>query len=205
VSERSRAPSDRVGRGQPPAPQPVPPARSKPLSEAVEGLEGTARDWTDASVAHAKTVALRLDDGAYALAPDHLAADVAKSFALVTRGWAQLATALVEAAVKVARPPNPDRWVASDEVTVAASTRRRRLSLAEPLRSPHPAAASGTHRDRPHVEFAPAVLEPNETTFRLWLYAVGLRGTAYLATVGITDESGEDEDSVTVEVVVQVW
>jgi hypothetical protein len=203
VSQRSRGPSKRGEREQPPAPQPMPAARSKPLSEALEGLEGTARDWTDAAVAHAETVALRLDDGAYALEPDYLVADVAKSFALVTRGWAQLATAVIEAAVKVARPPNPNRWVPSDEVTVAPSKRRRQLSLAEPLSSPHPAAASGSRRDQPHVEFDPAVLEADETTFRLWLYAVGLPGTAYFGTVDVTDEHGDDDDSV--KVVVQVW
>ncbi|MGH9262515.1 MAG: hypothetical protein ACRD08_21870 [Acidimicrobiales bacterium] len=171
---------------------------SRPLSEALEGFVGTARDWTDAAVDHAASVALRLDDEVYAADADALAGDVAKSIALVARGWAQVAGAVLEAAVKIAEPPAPVRTVTTGSFPVTTTAPGQRLTPVG-LAWPSPSGAEmGTWR----VAFDPEVLPEGESRFRRVIDATGLPGTAYLGTVGVLDPEGREVDQV--EVVAQI-
>ena len=145
---------------------------SNPLSEALEGLKGTTRDWTDAALDHATIVALRLDDDVYAADADLLSADVAKSLALMARGWAQAAGALLEAAVKIAEPPAPVRRITTESFDVTTTSPVRTLTAVGPT-WPSP---SGAELDTEHVHFEPAALEDGATSFRMVIDADGLPG-----------------------------
>jgi len=169
---------------------------SGPFTEAIEGLQGTMRDWTDAAVDHATTVAQRLDGNVYAADTDALSADLAKSIALMARGWAQAAGALLEAAVKIAEPPAPTRQIRTESFPVTTTTDRRTLTAVGGT-WPSP---SGVEMDTGRVRFNPAVLEPGATSFEMVINADGLPGTAYLGTVAVT---GPNEQEI-VTVIVQI-
>jgi hypothetical protein len=168
---------------------------SNPLSEALEGLRGTTRDWTDAALDHATIVALRLDDDVYAADTDLLAADVAKSIALMARGWAQAAGALLEAAVKIAESPAPVRLITTESFDVTTTSPVRTLTAVGPTWPSPGGAELGTER----VRFEPPALEDGATSFRMVIDASGLPGTAYIGTVEVRRPNGQRvEDPVTV-------
>jgi hypothetical protein len=169
---------------------------SNPFTEALEGLTGTMRDWTDAAVDHATTVAERLDGNAYAADTDALSADLAKSMALMARGWAQAAGALLEAAVKIARPPAPTRRITTESFPVTTTTDRRTLT-AVGATWPSP---SGGEMDTGRVTFEPAVLEPGGRSFRMVIDADGLPGTAYLGTVAVSGPNEQEQVTVIVQI-----
>jgi hypothetical protein len=170
---------------------------SRPLSEAIEGLVGTATDWADAAADHAATVARHLDDRVYAADADALSADVAKSVALVARGWAQATGALLEAAVKIAEPPRPVRLITTDRFPVPPGEAPRRLAAAgRTWRSP-----AGAEMATWRVSFTPPVLREGDHHFRMVVDATGLPGTAYVGKVEVTDPHARVTQ---VDVVVQV-
>ncbi len=170
--------------------------RSYPLSEALEGMLGTARDWADAAAGHAATVAGRLDKENYASDADALAADASRSVALAVRGWAQLADAVFEAAVKIARPPATVRSVLTDEFTMRGTGGPRELRAVGGVWTSPTGDEMGTWR----VTFEPPVLEADDRQFRMRVYANWLTGSAYLGTVEAVGPDGSDQ----VEVVAQV-
>jgi hypothetical protein len=172
---------------------------SSPFATAVDGFVARARHWTDVAGGHARTIASRVDDGSYGADIDALVGDAAKSLALAARGWAQLASTYLDAALKIAAPPAVDRLVRSDVLTVPGpAARRRSLELAGDMHSDF-----GDTLSMSLVELHPAELARRARRFQLVVHATDLRGLPYFGEV-IVREATSGREVGRLQVSVQV-
>jgi hypothetical protein len=167
-----------------------------PLAAAVEGWIGLARTCTDEAGTHARAVATRLDTGSYT--PDMAASDVAKTGALVTRGWAKLVMQSLGAVGAITRPPRPADVRPRSFALEPAAPEDCEFALREPLPSPfHDEIGAGD------VGIVPSALPLGEHTFRLAIDSADVEGGYYSGTVvAMTLTAPHEVGSVPVDVIV---
>jgi hypothetical protein len=170
---------------------------STPFGEAIELFVERTPEWIKDAGDHAKLVAARIEDGAYAADSDMLVADAARGLALVVHGFARMATTVLDGATIIAIPPDPVRVVRSRAFPVPGpADSERALSVAEPLTS-----GSGVAIPDDDVEFDPPKLPAAVNRFNIVVRARALPGVAYFGIVMVTDPKGQ---KVPVQVVVQL-
>jgi hypothetical protein len=158
-----------------------------PLAEAVEGITDLGHWLVHQLGSHARTVAERLGSGAYT--PDVAAADGARWLALGAATWLRVVNEAVDAAVIIARPPQPNVPVVN-------------LRLRSPVAGPCTLHLSGPLKSRfdppdviptTCVRIEPRRLAAGETEFSVTVDATRRPGVSYWGRVTATPDDPDVE------------
>jgi hypothetical protein len=169
-----------------------------PLADAVSQLADLAETCAADAGDQARIVAERVDRDTYT--PDTAAQDATRTAALAIRGWARAATALVDAARTVARPPTESFSPPSPSFAFRSPLAEDcEVRLAGPLRSPY-----GDRLDEARVEVLPPGLGQGESEFGLAVAdPADLPGSAFTGKANaLGRQSGVVVDDIDVYVIV---
>jgi hypothetical protein len=164
------------------------------FARAVDTLVRSAQEWTDVAGPHARTVASRVEDGAYRADPDLLVGDAAKSVALAARGSARLAASFLDAANIIADPPTGLRRSRIFS-TLGPVTHPRSLELDDDMET-----GDGRRLRKSDIEIHPRVLPAGARRFQLMTRATGLSGLPYLGEVKVREQGPEGAELPTLKV-----
>jgi hypothetical protein len=169
-----------------------------PLADAVSQLADLAETCAADAGDEARIVAERVDRDTYT--PDTAAQDATRTAALAIRGWARAATAFVDAARTVARPPTESSSPPSPSFAFRSPLAEDcEVRLAGPLRSPY-----GDRLDEARVEVLPPGLGQGESEFGLAVAdPADLPGSAFTGKANaLGRQSGVVVDDIDVYVIV---
>jgi hypothetical protein len=169
-----------------------------PLTDAVSQLADLAETCGADAGDQARIVAERLDRDAYT--PDTAAQDATRTAALAIHGWARAATAFVDAARTVARPPTKSSSPPSPSFAFRSPLAEDcDVRLAGPLKSPY-----DDRLDEARVEVLPPRLGRGESEFGLAVAdPANLAGSTFTGKANaIGRQSGVVADDIDVYVIV---